>query len=663
MTNKNYYLISISVLIAALTAFYAFYGRDIAATHPTLAASSLPPTIPVREFYADTASEWAYKPSFDGSLIAWYGVRLTKNVIRVRRTGEDVPFLTIPAENVGNFIWHPYKNRLLFFSKGRLWRVDPENAERDQWIDITPRGLNHWTFPVFPRSEDERIVIASRDRNPALLDLYTVRQDGGGKELLVRNESETLNWWVNRANEPVLRMDRLGDGASRLLAKMEGDDEAWRTVLEVDKRDDFTTPFVYAPKAGEPLYALSNRGRDKLALVTVDLESGEEAVVAEHESVDVASVTALSPYRSAPDYVTFDDGYPERRPLTRKGRTFLNLVEDGDSPVDFNILGRSPDGRFITVARSRREKSWEYFLYDLDEGTASKLGEYAFRRNKDALVQTRPVSFKARDGLEIPAFLTLPRGTGGNNLPAVIRVHGGPALRTAWGYDDEVQFLANRGYAVLSVNFRGSVGYGKAFRAAGYGAFGEAMQDDIADAARWLASEGIADADNMAVMGGSYGGYSAALAMTRDPGLFKAAIVEYAVLDVPYQMRNNPFAWGLSPDETQRYFGDPENEADLETMRMRSPQTHVENVRGAILLTAGKRDRIVGFEQTEEFERALKAAGKDVEAVYYEDEGHGYSRWQTEVKRARLIEDFLAERLGGRSGGFDIAEWAAAYLD
>lgn len=213
------------------------------------------------------------------------------------------------------------------------------------------------------------------------------------------------------------------------------------------------------------------------------------------------------------------------------------------------------------------------------------------------------------------------------------------------------------------MNFRGSTGYGKAFRAAGYGEIGKAMQDDIVDAANWLVGQGIADKSNMAVMGGSYGGYSAALAMTRDPGVFKAAIVDYGVMDIAYQMQNNPFSWGLHLDEMKRYFGDPGNEASLAEMRERSPSTHAANVQGAILITAGKQDQIVGFEQTEEFEGALKAAGKDVTAVYFDKEGHGYDRWQTKLRRARLIEDFLAKHLGGRSGGFDYTEIAAEYLN
>lgn len=341
----------------------------------------------------------------------------------------------------------------------------------------------------------------------------------------------------------------------------------------------------------------------------------------------------------------------------------MKLLLDGDHPVDFYILGTSSDGRFVTVARSWREQSFEYFLYDLEGSQTTRLSEHDFRRHKNALVETKPVSFKARDGLEIPAFLTLPRGVEPRNLPAIVVIHGGPAEQAIWAYSPDNQFLANRGYAVLSVNFRGSTGYGKNFRAAGYGQIGKAMQDDIVDAANWLVDEGMADRANMAVMGGSYGGYSAALAMTRDPGLFKAAIVEYGVTDVAYQMQNNPFSWGLHLDEVKRYFGDPENKTDVDEMRQHSPLTHATNVQGAILITAGKEDPMVGFEQSEEFERALRDAGKDVAAAYFEKEGHGYERWQTNLRRARLIEDFLAKHLGGRAGGFDYTELAAEYLN
>ena len=191
---------------------------------------------------------------------------------------------------------------------------------------------------------------------------------------------------------------------------------------------------------------------------------------------------------------------------------------------------------------------------------------------------------------------------------------------------------------------------------------GVKMQSDILDAANWAINEGIADPDNIAVMGSSYGGYSSALEMTRDAGLFKAGISEVAVTDILYQMDNNPFAWGLYLDVMKRYFGDPENEEDRKLMRERSPITHAANASDPILLMHGKLDRRVGFEQTEEFVRALNAADKNVSVHYFEKEGHGYERWQSRVQRARIIENFLAQHIGGRNGNFDWSELAAEYF-
>jgi dipeptidyl aminopeptidase/acylaminoacyl peptidase len=638
----------------------AYLARDIAPTHPLLAQAKLPPLIPVHDFYPVFPNDWGYKPSHDGSMIAWYGVEWAKPIPHVRRRGETKPFSTLPASDIDDFFWHPFRNELLIIDDGQLWKVNPEEPGRDTWVDVTPRGFHNWNIVRLPLKPDQSLVVSTDDRNPAFLDLYTVQQNGRGKELLFKNEGNTFIWWIDRENTPVLRMDVRNGGEKAVLIR-DGVGDDWRTLLGVKQRDEFS--FINMLQPDEPYYALSNLDRDRKALVTVDKVSGAETVIAEHPRVDLGAVTLLGTDHNKPDYITFWDGYPTRRALTDAGKTFLKLVQAGNNPVDFSISAQSPDGRFVTVARSSRGQSIEYFLYDLHEQSAMKLGEDALHNHSDALAETRPASFKARDGLEIPALLTTPRGVPAKNLPAIVVIHGGPAMQDVWGYNDNYQFLANRGYAVLSVNFRGSTGYGKAFRAAGYGEAGKGMQDDIVDAANWLVEEGIADKANMAVMGFSYGGYSAALAMTRDPGLFKAAIVESAILDVPYQMENYPAFWELSLDEMSRYFGDPDNPDDLEKMREISPQTGASHVEGAILLTVGELDTIVGVEQTKEFQHALEAAGKDVTAVYFDDEEHGYAYWQTKIERARLIEDFLAEHLGGRSGGFDYAELAAKYID
>ncbi|EKF43288.1 peptidase S9 prolyl oligopeptidase active site domain protein [Nitratireductor indicus C115] len=650
----------VSAALASMGGYLAIQFRTIAPTHKALNGNALQPLIPVRAFYANLGDNWNYSPSHDGSMIAWYAYSWAQKVINIRRKDEDAPFIVIPAQNIDLFTWSAYDQTLLVHMDGRQWRVDPMNPEREEWVDVTPRGFNHSWAITTPRSPEELVVVSSSDRNPAFSDLYTVRQDGGGKQLLAQNTGNILQWWLDANNVPILRLDREEDGASQLMTRSSNED-SWRPLIKIDRRDNFTP--IGVPRPGEAFYAASDRGRDRLALVSVDPQSGTETEIVASSSETLTGAWLFNPWEHRPDMLLMGDAGTSFVPLTQNGETARQLLTKDAGSVAAEFANYAAQGRFVVVARSLQTQPYENFLYDFQRKTATKLGENPLAAYANDLPRKVSLSFKARDGMDIPAYLVLPTGVRAFSLPAVVMIHGGPAERFEPGFDVESAFLANRGYAVLQVDFRGSTGHGRAHQEAGYRQVGKTMQDDIVDAAHWLIEEGIADPKAIAVMGGSYGGYSAALAMTRDPGLFKAAIVESAVLDVPYQMQNNPYAWGLNRDEAERYFGNPENPADLKAMEAVSPQTQVDKVQDAILLLAGKEDPVVGFEQSEEFARSLKAGGKSVEAVFFEGEGHTISSLPNRITRARLIEDFLAEHLGGRSSGFDLAEWYGRWIE
>ncbi|MFE0017644.1 alpha/beta hydrolase family protein [Mesorhizobium sp. NPDC059054] len=593
-------------------------------------------------------------------MVAWYGIKWTRTVLYVGKTADWLRApVAITAPGVDTFIWHPFEPVLLVFAGGRLLRIDPRKPQRTHWVDITPQGFRNWRIDKLPGHADAPLIVASNDRDPAYFDLFTVSQDGRSHAVLVENDGRTLGWLLDDQSVPLARIDRLRDTGTAILLR-DGQDEPWRTLLTVEPDDTFS--LIGAVERGAPLIAISDRGRDRTALVSVDPQSAEETVIADHPRVDVKDAVHLSKDAGRPDFVVFDDDHPRLRAFTPTGEAVDRLMLDGDNPVDLELLGRSRDSRFVTVARSWREKPFEYLLYDLESGTETELAKHPLHKHKDVFVETQAVSFTARDGLEIPAFLTLPSGVGQQNRPSIIVIHGGPAERQGWGYNPDLQLLANRGYAILSVNFRGSTGYGKSFRAAGYREVGKAMQDDIVDAANWLIAKGIADQRNLAVMGASYGGYAAALAMARDRGLFKVAIIENAITDLVHCMQNTPSAWGLHMEEVKRYFGDVDDPADLVEMRANSPLTRAKDITGPILILAGKQDQVVGVEHSIMFQRALKSLGKPVTAMYFADEGHIYAKWQTKLRRALAIERFLARNLGGRAGSFDIYGVAARYL-
>jgi dipeptidyl aminopeptidase/acylaminoacyl peptidase len=299
---------------------------------------------------------------------------------------------------------------------------------------------------------------------------------------------------------------------------------------------------------------------------------------------------------------------------------------------------------------------------DLDAGTTQVIDPWPFStRHRDALVPMTEVMIPARDGLTLPALLMRPKGVTGP-APLVIEVHGGPAMHDTRQYNHFRQYLANRGYAVLSVNFRGSTGFGRAHQAAGFGTFGRAMQEDLVDAARCAVDQAIADPKAIAIMGASYGGYASALAALRDADTFAAAVVEFPMLDLAYQSQFPPAAWGLGIGEWIRYFGDPANPDALAQMTAHSPVTHAADLSVPMLIHAGRWDRVTGFEQVEAF---LAAAGPDappdapIDSLIFDEAGHGLGRWQDNVTRARRIEAFLATHLGGRAEGVSVADLGA----
>ncbi|MFY0594877.1 MAG: S9 family peptidase [Cognatishimia sp.] len=634
----------------------AWVTRDYEATHEVLRNSDLPSIIPVREFYADQRAQWSYRASFDGEYLAWRGTRLTEEVVFFGRVGEK-PLGW--AKDIHGFYWNDVSAHLMLVSNGRLWKVDPEASDKDNWSDVTPRGFGHWTWPNHLHQSQERWLVSSSDRNPAFSDLYTTRQDGSDKQLLVENDGRTLNWILSKDLEPLLRIRRAKDLLDRTVERWDGIE--WQTVLDLSVNTNFW--IVEALEDNETVIAISSRGRDKAALVEVDLLTGTEEVIHAEADEDVFDVVNFDPFDGLVDAVLPKRGSSDVIPLSKKGEVLAKLIAQYGQRVEVEHLSWSGVGDSVMASLSPDAMNYVFVLMDLVNGTSELVQEQAFRRrNLDRLSTSEEVEIQARDGLMLNAILVRPKGVQ-SAVPTVIEVHGGPAGHVEWQYDHFRQFLANRGYAILSVNFRGSTGAGLEFQSKGFRQFGRKMQDDLVDAANWAVSQGIAAPDALAVMGASYGGYASAMSVMTDESPFKAAIIEHAMLDVKYQSQYPPHSWGLNISQWRRYFGDASLEADAAVMDRYSPNKLVEKLKVPVLLVAGKRDSVVGFEQTESFMRQAEAFGKDAELLLFEKAGHGLNRWQSKVQHARKVEDFLHQHLGGRSGGWDWIEIAADHLD
>ena len=632
-----------------------FLTRNYGPTHEGLKNSELPPLIPTRAFYADPKAEFGFHVSNDGKYTASEKASLLGRNIVVREIGTDKIVAKYPPD-IRHIRWHPSKPLLRFIYDGHDWESDPFNPSQENWIKTSPIALSGGWYKEHVVTDDTMPVLTwGKRRNSEEAHMWLVSQDGLRAEKVADGNSDTQYWVFDKQFDPVLRADSLDTRTYRVFLNSNG---AWEKLIGVDVNDIFQ-PLSFVDDNGK-LLVRSSRGRDKAVLAEFDVSTGIETILVENPKADIAWVQNLS-FDFDPDTIRLGADTAERIALTDRGETLLEILADFPQPITFGHFSPTSSGRFVTLAISPQNKSYIFLLLDLEGNSYSVLKEYHFRRFKDHLVQDRTVTFRARDGLDIPAVLTLPNGVDGP-IPFIVEIHGGPSGHFGVGYDHDRQFLANRGYGILSVNFRGSNGYGKAFQAKGFKEFGRAMQDDITDAANWLIEEGLADPDALIAMGTSYGGYSAALAMTRDPGLFDAAIVEFPMLDVEFQTRHRPGFWENDIALWQRYFGELDNPDDLEDMRKFSPTNLTNQIHGPILLLGGLRDEITDVRQAKIFEQKAKAVGKEIESHYFPEAGHGINYWKDHLKRARLIEDFLAKHAGGRSGGFELVEKVPSFI-
>lgn len=652
--KKLFLGLSVVLALACGSAFIATQDRD--ATHPTLKSAALPPLIPTRAFFANAEYKSSFVVSGDGTYLAFEKGTLTDRHIAVTKVGSDETIAELPI-GLAFLRWHPTKPLVRFIFEGSDWEVDPYSPARKNWKRISPVKLSGgWVKNRVASTEDMTILTWGKAAPRDAGDMWLVSQDGLTAEKVAEGNEKTVYWVFDTLDNPVLRLDSLDPATQRLFRKT---DTGWRTLVDIALNDEFYP--VSAVREDGTVLARSARGRDKVALVSMNVDTGVETVEVENARGDIGLPTNLT-LTSQPDVIRLGSDTQDRIALTERGEAFLEVLGQFPQPVSLGPTTPSASGRYVTQAISSQSKSEMTLLIDLQERSYVTLAEHVLRKYQDHFVQEQAVTFTARDGLEIPAIMTLPKGVTGP-VPFLVYVHGGPAQHVSLGYGHFTQMLVNRGYGVLSVNFRGSTGFGKAFQAAGFRQFGRAMQDDITDAAGWLVQENLADPEALAVMGESYGGYSSALAMTRDPDLFKAAIVEFPMLDVEFQSRHHPGFWDNSIDLWWRYFGQVDVPEELELMRKYSPSNLVEDIHGPILMLGGVRDEITAIQQVRDFEAAAKAADKPVQVHYFENAGHGVSEWRDYLKRARLIEEFLAEQLGGRSGGFELAERAPAFFD
>lgn len=618
--------------------------------HQSLLGNDLPTLLPVRDFVANTGYNGHYRVSPDGTKLAWKAVAGLREEIFVRTLGKDDERSLGFNAQAYPFVWAQDSEHLLFIKDAggnenyHLFRVNI-NESGQKPVDITPLENTRVGIQQLIENDPEHILVVHNARDKSLFDLYRLNLTNGKMDLIYQNEDQVTRLITDRQGR--LRARVRQDSEYRYLELPEKESRKWK-VLTRWSQDD-SVHVLKLTKDGDAIHMLSNRGRDKVALVRLDVSTAKETVVYEHSEVDVSFVF-INPDSLQPALAYTQPDYPDVKVLDPAlQKTIQAFKKNGPAGI---YVSSVDDAQTLFTIDVNDDKSVAFYLFDQRTGKTSLLGKHASHDYAGELSEMKPIKFKARDGLTLQGYLTLPV-TDSRPLPMVMLVHGGPFARYIWQYNRQAQFLANRGYAVMQVNYRGSKGYGRRFMETAIGEFGGKMNDDLIDGVNWAVKQGIADNKHIAIMGRSFGGYATLVALTNTPDTFACGIDIVGPADLETLDKNFPAYWKPFMSQWRKYAGDPDNADQLARMRKHSPVYFADRVESPILIVQGANDIRVKQSQSDRMVKALRDAGKDVEYKVIKGEGHNIRHWKNRLDLYRDTEDFLAECLGGRSSGFD----------
>jgi dipeptidyl aminopeptidase/acylaminoacyl peptidase len=613
----------------------------------TLIVVTSTPLIP-RQVLFGNPERVSPRVSPDGKRLAWIApLRGVLNVWVAPLDRIDEAEVVTDDEDRGirAFFWaHDGRHLLYVQDKGgdENWRLYAVDLQEGGVRDLTPfDGVQVQVIEADKRFPDQLLIGLNRD-NPELHDVYRLDLSTGGLTKVAENPG--VVGWIADADF-VIRgsLAPKPDGGMQLLVRDAGD-EPWRLLLDVAPEDALTTSGLAFDSTGGRLLAVSSVGVNAGRLVWIDVATGAVEVVAEDPVYDVAGVT-LDPDTRAVQAVTF-----------QKDRAQLNVLDDAIAPdiealaaVDpgeLNILNRDDEDHIWLVAYTADDGPVSYYSWDRATQTATFLFHHQPSLSQYVLAPMEPFQFTARDGLEIHGYLTFPVGADKRALPAVLDVHGGPWARDTWGLNPEAQWFANRGYACIQVNFRGSTGYGKDFVNAGDKEWGAKMHDDLLDAVAFVVAQGWVDANRVAIYGGSYGGYAALVGATFTPGVFRAAVDIVGPSNLKTLIESIPPYWAPMIAQFHTRVGNPETET--EWLWSRSPLSRAADVRVPLLIAQGANDPRVKQAESEQIVAALKANGIDHQYLLFPDEGHGFAKPENRLRFYAAAEAFLSAHLGGR---------------
>jgi len=490
--------------------------------------------------------------------------------------------------------------------------------------------------------DPEHLLVQHNKRDPQLFDVYRINVKTGVSQLVAQNPGNITGWITDHAGQ--VRIATTTDGVNTSILYRSSEKADFTAILTTDFRT--TVAPLFFTFDNNALYVLSNRGRDKTSLVILDPNTATESQpLFEHPDVDLGGAS-YSHKRKVLTQVSFTTWKSQRHFFDLETQKLYEKLQAKLSGYEVAVQSENLAEDTLIIAAYNDRTLGRRYVYSVKTDTLTELGEINPRINPADMATMQAITYTTRDGLTINGYLTVPVKSEAKNLPVIINPHGGPWVRDSWGYNPAIQFLANRGFAVFQMNYRGSTGYGRAFWEKSFKQWGRAMQDDITDGVQWLIKEGIADPKRVGIYGGSYGGYATLAGVTFTPELYAAAVDYVGVANLFTFMETIPPYWKPYLSMMYEMVGDPEN--DKAVLRQTSPVFHADKIKTPLFIAQGANDPRVNKDESDQMVAALRKRGVDVQYMVKENEGHGFHNEENQFDFYGAMEAFFRKHLTRR---------------
>ena len=625
-------------------------STPVAQATPASTTQSTPKRYDIRDFFNNPQQAY-FRLSDDGKTLSYMrpapdleGKRLNIYVQALDGSslqGTERRLTQETARDISGYSWKG-STALIYqkdFGGDENYHVVSVDVKTGAIKDLTPHvGVRAGVMDDL-RDDPLHILIAHNKRNKEVFDVYRVNVLSGAETLVAQNPGNVTSWTTDHSGK--VRIGTVTDGVNTVILYRESEAAAFKPIISSNYRTEISPQFFTADN--QKIVAISNRGRDKKALVTIDPAKPDlEELIFERSDVDLSSAT-WSDLKKKLTLVEYQTDKANRTFFDKDTEAMFAALQAQLPGSQISIQSETKDeSKFIVAARSDRTEGARY-VYDRKSNSLTKLAEINPKIAPQDMAAMQPIQYISRDGLTIHGYLTLPVGKAPKNLACIVNPHGGPWARDGWGFNQEVQFLANRGYCVLQMNFRGSTGYGRAFWEASFKQWGKTMQNDITDGVQWLIAQGIADPKRVGIYGASYGGYATLAGVTFTPDLYAAAVDYVGISNLLTFMNSIPPYWEAQRKQMHEMVGNPVS--DLEALKATSPVFHVDKIKTPLFVAQGAKDPRVAKAESDQIVDALRKRGVTVEYMVKDNEGHTFRNAENKFDFYGAMEKFFAEHL------------------